>query len=133
VRLPAHLTAVGRAILAELPAAQVEALYAGQPLVLRTGRGPTSLEALQRDLEEVRRRGVAIDAEMVTPGISCVAAPVFSHEGVPVAAIGVTYVTAQRSAADARDAVALVREISGRLSSNLGYAPPAAAVQEPAA
>jgi DNA-binding IclR family transcriptional regulator len=133
VRLPAHLTAVGRAMLAELPVTQVEALYAGQPLVLRTGHGPTSLEALQRDLEEVRRRGVAIDAEMVTPGISCVAAPVFSHEGVPVAAIGVTYVTAQRSAADAREAVTLVCEISGRLSSNLGYAPSPAGVEEPAA
>lgn len=128
VRLPAHLTAVGRAILAELPEAQVEALYAGQPLVLRTGRGPTSLAALQRDLEEVRRRGVAVDDEMVTPGISCAAAPVFSHEGVPVAAIGVTYVTAQRSKADARQAVALVCEVSGRLSSNLGYAPRADAV-----
>lgn len=121
VRLPAHLTAVGRAILAELPEAQVRALYAGQPLVLRTGKGPESVEALLRDLQEVRRVGVALDAEMVTPGITCVAAPVFSHEGMPVAAIGVTYVSAQRSEADARQAAALVCEASARLSSNLGY------------
>jgi len=125
VRLPAHLTAVGRAILAELPEAHVRALYAGQPLVRRTGRGPASVEALLRDLEEVRRLGAAVDAEMVTPGISCVAAPVFSHESVPVAAIGVTYVTAQRSEGDARLAAELVCEVSARLSSNLGYAPPA--------
>src|SRR5919206_5025319 len=46
VRLPAHLTAVGRAILAALPAAQIRALYANQPLVLRTGHGPTSIDAL---------------------------------------------------------------------------------------
>jgi DNA-binding IclR family transcriptional regulator len=125
VRLPAHLTAVGRAILAELPEAQVRALYAGQPLVLRTGRGPTSIDDLLHDLEGVRRQGVAIDAEMVTPGISCVAAPVFSHEGVPVASIGLTYVTAQLSEAEARLAVELVCEVSGRLSSNLGYCPSA--------
>ena len=41
VRLPAHLTAVGRAILAALPEAQVRALYGSAgPLVRRTGRGP---------------------------------------------------------------------------------------------
>src|SRR5436305_9067674 len=57
VRLPAHLTAVGRAILAELAEPQVRALYAQQPLVQRTGQGPTSIAALLRDLEEIRRRG----------------------------------------------------------------------------
>jgi DNA-binding IclR family transcriptional regulator len=121
VRLPAHLTAVGRAILAELTEAQVRALYAHQPLVQRTGQGPTSIDALLRDLDDVRHRGYAFDNEMVTPGISCVASPVFSHEGVPVAALGVTYVAAQRRADDVELAAALVREMSARLSSSLGY------------
>lgn len=125
VRLPAHLTAVGRAMLAELPQAQVRALYANQPLVLRTGAGPTSVEALLRDLQGVRGAGYAFDDEMVTPGIACVAAPVFSHEGLPIAAIGVTYVAAQRSRADVELAIDLVREVSGRLSTNLGYLAPA--------
>jgi DNA-binding IclR family transcriptional regulator len=121
VRLPAHLTAVGRAILAELPEAQVRALYANQPLVKRTGHGPTSVDALLRDLEAVRGRGVAHDAEMVTPGISCIAAPVFSHEGVPAAAVGITFVSAQRTAEDIAIAAEVVREISGRLSRSLGH------------
>ena len=43
VRLPAHLTASGRAILAGLPAAQVRALYPGRDsFVSRTGAGPTT-------------------------------------------------------------------------------------------
>lgn len=122
VRLPAHLTAVGRAMLAELPPAQVRALYAGRPLVLRTGHGPRSIGALLEDLASVRSDGVAIDEGMVTPGISCVAAPVFSHEGTPVAAIGVTYVSAQRAQAARHQATELVRDASARLSSNLGHA-----------
>jgi DNA-binding IclR family transcriptional regulator len=121
VRLPAHLTAVGRAMLAELAEAQVRALYANRPLVQRTGQGPTSIDALLRDLEEVRRRGYSFDNEMVTPGISCVACPVFSHEAVPVAALGVTYVAAQRAADDVELAAELVREMSARLSASLGY------------
>ena len=128
VRLPAHLTAVGRAILAALPAAQIRALYANQPLVLRTGHGPTSIDALLRDLDEVRRDGVAFDEGMVTPGISCLACPVFSYEGVPAAAIGVTYVTAQRTPDDVRLAADLVREYSARLSASLGYRPDSAEI-----
>lgn len=132
VRLPAHLTAVGRAILASLPEAQIRALYAHQPLVVRTGQGPSSIDALLRDLADVRASGIAFDEEMVTPGISCLACPVFSHEGLPVAAIGVTYVTAQRSAPDVQLAADLVREASARLSANLGHTPdgdaPAAAL-----
>jgi DNA-binding IclR family transcriptional regulator len=123
VRLPAHLTAVGRAMLAELAEAQVRALYSEQPLVQRTGYGPTSIDALLRDLEDVRRRGYAFDNEMVTPGISCVASPVFSHESIPVAAVGVTYVAAQRPAEDAEFAARVVKEMSDRLSSALGYTP----------
>src|SRR5690242_20764120 len=47
VRLPAHLTASGRAILAALPAAQVRALYPDRStFVQRHGTGPTSLSAL---------------------------------------------------------------------------------------
>ncbi|MGZ8725744.1 MAG: IclR family transcriptional regulator, partial [Aeromicrobium sp.] len=43
VRLPAHLTASGRAILATLPPAQIRALYPGKAaFVNRTGKGPQS-------------------------------------------------------------------------------------------
>jgi len=124
VRLPAHLTAVGRAIMAEQSEAQVRALYAHRPLVNRTGKGPMSLRALLRDLEAVHRRGFAFDDQMVTPGIACVAAAVFSHDGLTVAALGVTYVAAQRTTEDVEVIAGLVQEISARLSASLGHAPP---------
>jgi DNA-binding IclR family transcriptional regulator len=123
VRLPAHLTAVGRAILAELTGAQLRALYADAPLVRRTGRGPATVDDLLRDLDQVRARGYALDDEMVTRGISCAAAPVFSHEGVPTAAIGVTFVSAQRSPAEVDSAASITREVAGRLSRSVGHAP----------
>lgn len=126
VRLPAHLTAVGRAMLAHLPEPQVRALYADQPLVVRTGGGPASVDRLLCDLQEVRSSGIAVDDEMVTPGISCLACPVFSHEGLPAAAVGVTFVTAQRKS-DVESVAPLVRDISTRLSASIGWAGPAAA------
>jgi DNA-binding IclR family transcriptional regulator len=123
VRLPAHLTAVGRAILAELPPAQLASLYGDGPLARRTARGPRTLRALRRELREVSMRGYALDREMVTPGISCLAAPVFDHEGVPVAAIGVTFLSAQRSGAQIESAARVTCEVASRLSAALGHAP----------
>lgn len=125
VRLPAHLTAVGRAMLAHLAEAQVYALYAHAPLVSRTDRGPQDLEELLAQLRGVRLAGIARDDGMVTPGISCAAAPVFSREGLPVAAIGVTWVTAQRDEPEIVSVTALLRRASQRLSLAMGGRAPA--------
>jgi DNA-binding IclR family transcriptional regulator len=92
VRLPAHLTASGRAILADLPAAQVRALYpSAEAFVDRHGVGPRTPSALRRLLAETRRRGYAVEDGEVTPGLASVAAAVRDHNGHPVAALTVTY------------------------------------------
>lgn len=92
VRLPAHLTASGRAILAALPAAQVRALYPDrQSFVERHGGGPTSLSALRVLLAETRQRGFATEDGEITAGLASVAAPVLDHNGLPLAGLAVTY------------------------------------------
>jgi DNA-binding IclR family transcriptional regulator len=118
VRLPAHLTAVGMAILADLPDSQIDALFGDQPLVRRTDVGPANLTDLKRASIEVRERGFALDDGMVTPGISCAATSVHSHERIPVASIGVTWVSAQRSS---DEVVHAVREAGRALSRSLGW------------
>lgn len=97
VRLPAHLTAVGRAMLAHLPRAQVRALYPGvASFVDRTGAGPATPTELRRLLADERARGWAQEDGHVTPGIASVAAPVHDHSGRPVAAVGLTFPAASR-------------------------------------
>jgi DNA-binding IclR family transcriptional regulator len=92
VRLPAHLTASGRAILAALPANQVRALFPNKDaFVDRTGVGPTSLTNLRSVLTETRQRGYAVEADEITPGFASVAAAVLDHNGHPVAGVAVTY------------------------------------------
>ena len=89
VRLPAHLTASGRAILAALPSAQVRALYPdADAFVDRHGTGPRSLSQLRTLLSDTRQRGYAIEEGEVTPGLSSVAAAVLDHNGHPVAGSG---------------------------------------------
>ena len=92
VRLPAHLTASGRAIMAALPPSQVRALYPDKSsFVDRHGRGPQSLRALRSVLSETRQRGYAAEDGEVTPGFASVAAAVLDHNGIPLAGIATTY------------------------------------------
>ncbi|WP_309616635.1 IclR family transcriptional regulator [Salinibacterium sp.] len=92
VRLPAHLTATGRAMLAQLPAAQVRALYPHrETLIRRQGPGPATLDELSALLAASRDRGWALEDGDVTSGYSSVGAAALDHKGYPAAAIGVTF------------------------------------------
>src|SRR3954464_14639912 len=91
VRLPAQLTASGRALLADLPPAQVKALFPdATAFVDRHGSGPTRLSELRRLVAEVRRAGHAGEDGEVTPGFASVAAAVHDHAGRPAAAVAGT-------------------------------------------
>ncbi|MFL6021907.1 MAG: IclR family transcriptional regulator [Marmoricola sp.] len=95
VRLPAHLTASGRAILAALPQPQVRALYPDKDsFVERTGVGPQSLSALRGILTEARLRGHAVENGEITTGFASIAAPVLDHNGLPLAGVAVTFADA---------------------------------------
>ncbi len=119
VRLPAHLTASGRAILAALPASQVRALYPDRnAFVDRHGRGPQSLRALRAVLTETRRRGYATEDGEVTPGFASVAAAVLDHNGTPVAGIASTYEADEEI--DLEGLVEAVRDTARAVSRRIG-------------
>lgn len=107
VRLPATLTASGRALLAGLPAAQVRALFpSAGAFVDRTGRGPRTLVQLRRVLAEERRQEYAYEDSHVTEGFASVAVAASDHTGRPVAAFGVTFAA---SSVGSEERAALVR------------------------
>lgn len=92
VRLPASLTASGRAILAALPRSQVRALYPdAAAFVVRHGAGPASLTELRRLLNVTRQAGYSTEDGEVTPGFASVAAAVLDHNDHPVAGLALTY------------------------------------------
>lgn len=122
VRLPAHLTASGRALLAALPPAEFDAIYPpGVPLADRTGRGPRTPARLRRLLDEEARAGISVEDGFITEGIASVAAGALDHTGRPVAAISVSVPAAdlarRRDAlaqAVTRAAATLTRRLAGR-------------------
>ena len=73
-RLPASCTALGKACLASLPADELaRRLVAAEPLPVLTPRSHGSVKELLADLDEVRRRGYAIDDEETATGVVCYA------------------------------------------------------------
>lgn len=92
VRLPAHLTASGRAMLASLPREQVRALYpSASAFPDRTGLGPRTPRELRELLREVRARGYATEDSEVADGLRSVGVAVHDHTGWPIAAVAVTW------------------------------------------
>ncbi|MEU4311856.1 IclR family transcriptional regulator [Nocardia sp. NPDC024068] len=119
-RLPAHSTALGKALLAGLDPGVVETSLREQ-LPRLTPRTIGDRLELHRELARIRsRQGVAVDNEEAVPGIGCVAVAV-RRRGVAVAALSLaTRIGAGRPGIDtarqARQLAALAAE-AGRLLS----------------
>lgn len=88
-RLPAHCTALGKAMLAFTVAGDVRPPAPATPLAARTPHSITDPLRLERELVRIRRERSAIDREELVVGVTCVGAPVFRNEMV-VAAVSVT-------------------------------------------
>jgi DNA-binding IclR family transcriptional regulator len=120
VRLPAHLTATGRAALAAMPHSQVRALYPNrEALYRRAGSGPTTLEQLDAILRDARDLGWASEDGEITAGYASVASAVLDRNGRPAAAIGVTFRSGtadagELGAATSRAAAAIAARLAGR-------------------
>ena len=123
VRLPAHATASGRAMLAALPYQQVRALYPNKDAFgADTGAAPMSLSALRRVLVEVRRDGWASEDGEVTEGLASRAMAVLDANGYPVAAVAVTFPQVERTPRLLADVTASITATVRTLSRRLGAA-----------
>lgn len=118
-RNPAYCTAVGKAIMAHLPVAQVEAIVRKQGLRPLTKNTITSLAELKAELAKIRTRGYAIDDEEIEEGVRCVGCVVQGPSGEPVAAISISgptfRVTSDKVAALAQPVITAAKELSAEL------------------
>lgn len=85
-RLPAHATAVGKALLA-FSGWEMAEVYRGQELRGLTPHTVTSVAELEHQLERARRRGWAEASQESSANLTCLAAPVHGHDDRVVAAV----------------------------------------------
>jgi DNA-binding IclR family transcriptional regulator len=122
MRLPAHSTAVGKAILAFLPDGERQGLV-GWGLRARTSRTITDPGALLDALANVREHGYAVDDEEDMVGVRCIAAPVFDMRRMVVAAIGIAAPAGRLGPDDVPRVAERVVEAAQRVSTRLGVQP----------
>lgn len=120
VRLPAHLTASGLAMLAALSGSQLRALYPpGRALITRHGGSPESFTELRRRAREARELGYAVEDGTVTPGLASVGCAVLDHTGRPAAAVALTFPPQELTDEGVAPLATLVRATAGEIGRRL--------------
>ena len=87
-RHPAHSTSLGTAMMAFLPDA--DALALRSDLLQRTINTLTDADKLRRQVDDVRRRGYAIEVGENEDGLMCIGVPILDRTGYAVAAMSLS-------------------------------------------
>lgn len=118
-RIPVHSTAVGKVLIAALPAAAAEAIIKSHGLKKQAPKTITTHAKFLHELERVREQGFAIDDEENSPGGRCVAAPVHDGAGDVVASVGVSGTTSQNDLAHLPKVIEAVKSAARKISQQL--------------
>ena len=119
-RAPLHVTAVGKLFLVEDGRQKVGEYAKRTGLPGLTPASLTSLQKLERELERVRRHGVAFDNEEIEQGLRCVAAPIRDDSGELVAGLSVSAPADRYNP----DWSVTVRQAAAEISAAIGYVDP---------
>jgi DNA-binding IclR family transcriptional regulator len=117
-RLPAHVTALGKAMLALLPPEQLRH-HLPEHYEALTAHTITTEAGLLTELELVRAQGFAVDSEESAVGLRCFATGI-RHPRIPLHAISCSSPTARLSRSKEDAIVAALRRSQRKLMTRLG-------------
>ena len=124
-RLPAYCTAMGKALLAFVPADRLEEILDQTELVARGPNTIVNRTALRVELGRVRTTGVAVNNEELAYGLRSIAAPIRSRSGDVVAAVNLAV---HRSMVSIDDLIArygpAVKRTADAISGEIGHRSP---------
>lgn len=121
-RLPAHCTAVGKALLAALPRARFDRLYGATRLTGMTTNSITNRKTLRQELDAISSAdGVAREYCESNEAVACVAAPVSDSSGTVVAGMSISVPILRWDDETEHILSELVHEGAASLSRRLGH------------
>ncbi|MGE5372275.1 MAG: IclR family transcriptional regulator [Solirubrobacterales bacterium] len=118
--IPAHATAVGKVLLADLPPDEQER-YLAEELHALTKKTLTDPAMLREELKQISARGYSIDNEESLDGNACVAAPIRVANGRVAAAISLTGAAPHILGEQHERIVAAVTAAAKEVSRTMGY------------
>jgi DNA-binding IclR family transcriptional regulator len=119
-RAPLHTTATGKLFLVEDGPQKVKEYARRTSLPGTTPTSITTLSALEKELDKVRRHGVAYDLDEVENGVRCIAAGIRDDSGELVAGLSLSTPSERFDP----DWAPLIRQTADEISNALGYLPP---------
>jgi DNA-binding IclR family transcriptional regulator len=117
---PANCTALGKVILAALRPDQLERFLKRTELKASTPKSITEAKPLRREIEEVRRSGMAFDDGEFDPEVRCVAVPVKDFTGQVIGALGISGPIWRLSIQALQMRAKIVQSAADRLSAEFG-------------
>ncbi len=120
-QIPAHCTAIGKVLLAELADEELAERIDGVELEALTAQSITDAGVLREDLRRIRDEGVAYDNGESNLEVSCVAVPVRNVLGECIAAISISTPAARMNPDRLEVLRRAVLAAAARISSRLGY------------
>ncbi|PRY58240.1 IclR family transcriptional regulator [Knoellia remsis] len=118
--LPLHCTAIGKAVLAQLPDAEVRQVARRAGLPPLTPRTMTDATVLLRHLAKVRTRSFAVDDEENEPHTRCVGAAVVNHRGEPIGGVSVSSLAFDVTGAEVEELGSMVARTAAAISTAIG-------------
>ncbi len=122
-RAPLYCTALGKAILANLPSRQRERYLRRRGLKAFTPKTLTDPAALRRELQRTAARGYSIDDMEHEEDVRCVGAPIRDRDGRAFAAISVSGPAHRLKPGRDRELARRVLAAAEEISRALGYRP----------
>jgi len=117
---PAHCTALGKVILASLRPDQLQRFLQRVELTPSTDKSITEIPVLLREIDEVRRSGIAFDDGEFNLEVRCVAVPVTDFTGQTVGALGISGPIWRLSLQALQSRAKIVQAAADRLSAEFG-------------
>jgi len=90
LRLPAHCTALGLCMLAQLSDQEARRRLGPEPYARQTALTPVSWDAVSGQLASIRERGYALSVEQYEPGLCACAVPIVVTDAADVYAVNVS-------------------------------------------
>lgn len=118
-RAPLHLTSLGKLFLATDGIETVRAYAKRTGLPGKTPHSLTRLDALEKELDKIRRNDLAYDNEEAELGLRCIAAPIRNDEGTVIAGLSISAPTDRHNPSW----VTQIKDATEAISRALGYQP----------
>ena len=121
---PAHCTSLGKILLAALDEEELRAYLTRRPPQSFTPKTVTDADRIVREIEVVRRDGIAYDDSEYNAEARCVAVAVRDFTGTVKGAIGISGPVWRLSLQALQEKSRLVRNAAERMSREFGFVPP---------